>query len=289
MRSRRHKSWLRKISKRLTFNKLTFGKGRQPRRSRRLHEHQAEYSPDTPSFLTQLLSWLGNRVAWIVAGWALIMLLYLGFGTKWFYIYEIELEGTNRLTKEEIYNQSKLEAWSMFWFNGNAIATLVEEHPLVAEAVASPLLPNKVRIEITERIPVAVWQSEETCYFVDSEGVLFDLRTPLEQLPIIHDKSATPMNKENKVDPVVIRTVQELSQLMTERNEFEWRPDVGIFFTTEEEWQVIFGDYTHLKTKVAAYRAFMKQRDPERELLWLNLSMPKKPYFSEVDTSTSEP
>ena len=289
MRSRRHKSWLRKISRRLTFNKLTFGKGRQPRRSRRLHEHQTEYPPDTPSLFTQSLGWLGNRVGWVVMGWALIMLLYIGFGTKWFYIYEIELEGVQRLTRDEIYNQSKLEGWSMFWLNSDAVATLLEEHPFVRQAVVSPLLPNRVRIEVTERTPVAVWQSGETCYFVDSEGVLFDLREPLEKLPIIHDKGATPMNKEDKVDPVIIRTVEELSLLMTERNEFEWKPDVGVFFTTEEEWQVIFGDYTHLKTKVAAYRAFLKQRDTERELLWLNLSMPKKPYFSEVDRSSSDP
>lgn len=289
MRPRRQKSWLRKISRRLTFNKLTFGKGRQPRRSRRLDEQEVEYIAETPSFFAKWLGWLGHRVGWLVMSWVLIIWLYIAFGTTWFYIYDIELEGVQRLTKEEVYNQSKLEAWSMFWFNADAIADLLQEHPLVAKAEVSPLPPNRVQIEITERIPVAVWQSEETCYFVDSEGVLFDLREPLERLPIIHDKGITPMNKEDQIDPIIIRTVQELSLLMPERNEFEWKPDLGIFFTTEEEWQVIFGDYTRLRTKVATFRSFIKQHDPATKILWLDLSVPKKPYIRKATPSTSDP
>lgn len=289
MRPRKNKSWLRRVSRRLTFNKLTFGKGRQPRRSRRIDEQDVEYLSDTPSFLAKSLRWLGYRVGWIIISWIFVILLYIAFGTTWFYVYDIELKGEIHLTKEEIYNQSKLEAWSMFWLDSNAVAKLVEEHPLVAKATVSALLPNQIEIEIAERVPVAVWQSKETCYFVDSEGVLFDLREPLERLPIIHDKSATPISKDKEIDPIIIRTVQELTQLMPEQNEFEWEPNLGISFKTEGKWQVIFGDYTRLRTKVAAFRAFMKQPNQAMDILWLDLSRPKKPYVRKAESSTVNP
>ena len=279
MRSPRRRGWLQKLSRRLTFNKLTLGNGHQTRRSRRLNTHEAELLSTTPGFITTIIGWLGNRVGWLVMIWIFAILLYIAFGTTWFYIYDIEVEGVERLTKEEVYNRSKLEGWSIFWLNTDVVSEMLQEEPLVRRAVVSRRPPNRVRIQIHERVPVAIWQSGDIHYFVDSEGVLFNLREPIDQLPIVRDLHANFIKPNDKVDPIIIRTVQELAELMPEQNFFEWEPNHGVFLTTEEQWRVIFGDYTRLSVKVAAFRAFFEQYNSDKDILWLDLSAPEHPYF----------
>ncbi|MGB0386907.1 MAG: cell division protein FtsQ/DivIB [Ardenticatenaceae bacterium] len=272
MRLRRHRSWLQKLSRRLTFNKLTVGKGRQARRSQRLNVSESEVLATQPSFIATMIRWLSHRLSWFVALWIFVILLYVAFGTTWFYIYDIEVEGVQRLTKEEIYNHSKLEGWSMFWLNTEAVARLVEQEPWVADAQVSPLLPNGVRIRIDERVPVAIWQSGKISYFVDRDGVLFDIREQME-LPIIRDLYTTNIEANDEIDPMVVGTVVKLAELMPGQTLFDWKPETGVFITTEQEWDVIFGDDTRLSSKVAAFRTFSKAHHSDNKIVWLDLSV----------------
>jgi cell division septal protein FtsQ len=213
-----------------------------------------------------------------VAG-MLALLVYGLVGTSWFYIYDIQVEGARFMTKEEIYNRSNLEALHIFWLNPPAIVKQLEADPLVMRAVVSHLPPNRARIQLQERLPVAVWQTGGESYYVDRDGVLFGLRGDARGMLVIRDLSGTPVQPGDTVNPEAIRTALELSELLPERRAFDWQSGAGISYLTEEEWQVIFGDHTRLTTKLAAYHAFREQIQPEEKVLVLDLSVPEHPYY----------
>jgi cell division septal protein FtsQ len=223
---------------------------------------------------------------WLKSRMGLVMLALLGalvgytlFGTSWFYIYDVDVAGLQRLTREEIYNRSNLEALHLFWARPGAVAQRLEADPTITRASVAVLPPNWVRIHVQERVPVAVWQSGGNSYYVDNEGVLFALRGDATGMLVIRDLRDTPVEPGTTVEPEAIRTAQELTQVIPERRAFDWETGHGLSYLTEDGWRVIFGDYTRLATKVAAFRAFKEQIHPEQKILLLDLSVPEHPYY----------
>lgn len=273
-------SRLGRWSRRLTFGKVSLGPGRRPRRSRRLKVYEtATTFRAAPGFSGQVGNWVGQRLAGLLLAALVAALLYLAFGTSWFYIYDMEVVGAQHLTKAELYNRSNLEGWSIFWLNPTAVARRLEAEPMVARAMVSALPPNRVRVQVNERVPVAVWQSGETSLFVDGDGVLFGLRGDATQMLVIRDLHSSPVAAGEEVDPLVVRGVRELAQLIPQRRAFDWEPGLGLSFLTDGGWRVAFGDYTRLRAKVAAFHAFETQIQSEKEILLLDLSVPEHPYY----------
>jgi hypothetical protein len=280
MTGRRGKrSRLERLSRRLTFGKFTLGRGHRTRRSRRLEFYQGEAFSEVPSFVRTLWDWLGNWWAWLVFAWLLSLVIYAGFGTSWFYIYDVEVVGIDKLTKQEIYNRSNLEGWSIFWLNPNLIAQKLEEEPWIGQAVVSVLPPNQAKIEVQERIPVAVWQSDATSYFVDQTGILFGIRNDASQMLVIRDLSNNSVELGGEVEPTAVHTVLELTRFLPERKGFDWEDGVGISFIADDGWRVIFGDFKSLPAKVGAFESFKSQVHTENKIEVLDLSDPEHPYY----------
>jgi cell division septal protein FtsQ len=234
---------------------------------------------DAPAGPRQVLAWLRHRLAYLVGLLLVGVMLYVAFGTPWFYIYDIEVRGAHLVTKEELYYRSQLEALSIFWLNPRVVARRLEEDPLVASAVVTGALPNRVRVQVQERVPVAVWQSGGTSHFVDEDGVLFGLRGDASQMLVVRDLRDLPVEAGGRVDPGAVRAAAELTELIPERVAYDWEPGVGISFVTDGGWRVTFGDHTRLPAKIAAYHAFREQIHPENEILLLDLSVPEHPYY----------
>ncbi len=279
----RRKSLIKRMSERVTLGKISLGPGHRRRRSKRLKAYERSVGLQAAPALSlepeRMAAWLRGRVVWLLAPVLLVLLGYLLFGTPWFYIYDIEVEGTRLLSKEEVYNRSNLEALSIFWLNPRAVAKKLEEDPLVARAVVSAMPPSRVRIQLQERIPAAVWNTGEQSVYVDSEGTSFGLRGDATGLLMINDLQGLPITPEHPVDPEAVRTARELSQLIPERRAFDWEPGNGLSFVTDEGWRIVFGDHTRLDTKVKAFNAFKEQIHPEEEILLLDLSVPEHPYY----------
>ncbi|MBA3530434.1 MAG: FtsQ-type POTRA domain-containing protein [Ardenticatenales bacterium] len=269
---------LQRFSQQLTFGKISLGPSRRARRSRRLKLYEEQAAGEGESSVTLLEAfkrWWVRVVSFLLV----VVLLYLAFGTSWFYIYDADVVGARLLSKEELYHRSNLEAWSIFWLNPQVVAQRIEEEPIVAHAEVSAMLPNVVTIRVQERVPLAVWQTGDQSLYVDGEGVLFGLRGDASQMLVIRDMRDAPVESGQHVDEVVVRTAWELSQIIPERRAFDWEPGVGLSFVTDEGWRVTFGDHTRLAAKVAAYHAFKAQIKSETKILLLDLSVPEHPYY----------
>lgn len=262
-----------------------FTRRRSRRRSRRLEAYRLTLPeltgrPRTPPIsLTDVQQWVGQH--WAALGLlALLALLgYWFFGTDQFYVYDAEITGTRMTTPEEIYTTAQLEGLSIFWVNPPAIARTLEQNPLIKQAVVESRLPNRVRIQIVEREPVAVWQSGAQSLYVDEGGALFPLRGDASQMVVIRDLRETPVEPGQQVDPEAVLTALELARLIPERRAFDWEPAAGVSFITEGGWRASFGDHSHLPIKAAAYRSFVEEVAPNEKVELLDLSAPEHPYY----------
>ncbi len=68
------------------------------------------------------------------------------------------ISGNQRVTTEQIYAASGVNARNIFTVQGGAVAAAVRKMPGVAAATAHVSLPAQVYIEVREQEPLAIWQ-----------------------------------------------------------------------------------------------------------------------------------
>ncbi|MCZ7571959.1 MAG: FtsQ-type POTRA domain-containing protein [Ardenticatenaceae bacterium] len=262
---------------------------RPRRRSQRLEAYRAtlpeltapRQSRLTAAVLAAVLRWSRSHLAALALLVVLAGLGYWFFGTEDFYIYGAEITGTALTTPEEVYSSAQLEGLSIFWVNPPAIAHILEQNPVIQQAVVTTQFPNHVQIRVVEREPAAVWQSGDQSLFVDRAGVLFPLRGDASQAVVIRDLRGSPITPGKSVDPEAVLTALKLAELIPDRRAFDWEPGAGVSFITDGRWRVNFGDHSRLAIKVAAFRAFSEQVAPFRKVAVLDLSAPEQPYYRE--------
>lgn len=100
---------------------------------------------------------------------------------------EVELVGATRVRAEEIGALAQLATGaSMFGFDPAALRAEIQTHPWVRRASVQRILPDRVRIEIEERVPVALVLVDGDLVEMDGEGVLLPAReTAPGDLPIV--------------------------------------------------------------------------------------------------------
>ena len=117
------------------------------------------------------------------AAFQLLLLSLLLFAGHWVYtrlledplfrVREVEVEGCGRISREAIRSLIMIEGMpNLFTLSLEEIARRVEKHPWIDRVVLRKVFPNKVRVEIEERKPIAILQLEEF-YYIDARGVIF--------------------------------------------------------------------------------------------------------------------
>lgn len=93
-------------------------------------------------------------------------------GSQLFVLKEIELQGTKRVSSEELLRTLETyKSRSLWQLDLQAIRTTMERNSWVQEAEVSRVLPDSLRITIHEREPVAPWHSPQgPVVWVDREA-----------------------------------------------------------------------------------------------------------------------
>ena len=221
-------------------------------------------------------------------------ILFAFFWSYDFYVYGAKIEGNNLLSKEEIFAQTKMDGYNIFFIDPREVQRTIEAMPTVKTAEVGYALPNQVTIRVVERKPVSVWESQDMRYWVDQEGIFFPITSPiptdtlfirdLEDRPVtlgapVKPANATMENTPAPPDPTAVLTAQALHRYLPEQNVFEYSRNRGISFVTDGGWRVYFGNRTGLQAKVAIYFAFKEKRAPFRSVEFLDLSIPGQPYY----------
>ena len=99
------------------------------------------------------------------------------FGAKWSYlkIKEIEINGINRITPDQIRMWTGLkEGLSMFDFNIACASSIADAQPWIRSLVVERKFPCTVTIQVEENLPVAIWKDGEKCFLMDEFGFLLE-------------------------------------------------------------------------------------------------------------------
>lgn len=117
-----------------------------------------------------------------VAG-QLLLLSFLLFISHWVYVHlledscfrvrEVEIEGCSKISQETVRSLLTVEGMpNLFALRLEELAEKLEKHPWIDCLVISKVFPNRVRVQIEERRPMAILQLEEL-YYIDAKGVIF--------------------------------------------------------------------------------------------------------------------
>ncbi len=107
-------------------------------------------------------------------------------------IKEFDISGNREVSEIEIARLvASGEANSILEFNVKKARETLKRHPWISDARVSRVYPDRLVIEVTERKPFALWQSEDGLKIIDREGLVlasYDGRD--EALPLLVGKGA---------------------------------------------------------------------------------------------------
>ena len=103
-----------------------------------------------------------------------------------FQLRSIDVTGTSRTSAEEIEGVTRraVARTGVWRADLTAISTELGRLPWVRRAIVSRVLPDRLRVRVTERVPVAVVHTSDGHFFwVDEEGVALGEMKPADRVP----------------------------------------------------------------------------------------------------------
>ncbi|MFQ5427472.1 MAG: cell division protein FtsQ/DivIB [Thermodesulfobacteriota bacterium] len=142
-----------------------------------------------------LLRRAAHRVAVVSkAAVTLVLVAFIGYGSWWLYgkvittpelaVTRLSVKGALRTQPREIIRLAGIsEGQNIYSFSASEAARSIGESPWVLKAAVKRRLPGTVRIEIKERLPVAIVQMDGL-FVMDSDGTIFKKLASHERLDL---------------------------------------------------------------------------------------------------------
>lgn len=153
-------------------------------------------------------------------------LMFMGYRTVtasgFFDVKQIDVRGINRASKEEIEKMVRRQTEKFGVWNADLdeIRSDVEKLSTIKSAAVSRVLPDGVRVNVKERIPVAVVQTGAGNFWADDEGALFDaVKKDEEQPPFV--MTGWDENKTDRAIKDNRKRVEVYQKMLEEWQDFE--------------------------------------------------------------------
>lgn len=194
-----------------------------------------------------------SRIVGLLVLGLLIWIIYLLFDLDDFYLFQATIRGNRILSAREIYAAGQVDGQSVFWINPVEVAARVEALPNIKTAQIYLTLPANLTIMVEERQPEVIWQSGDTSWWIDIEGLFVPPRQEagLDQNRLrIIDEDATAIQANDHIDLSIIRGVQIVHQHKPEVETLYYTRQYGISYVTPEGWPVYLGRSENISAKL---------------------------------------
>ncbi len=131
------------------------------------------------SFYSSQIEAVGSRLRW----WQqlLIVMLFLVFIVAVWYVFfsniftvtVVSVENNVELSEKEILEDVDIEGKNIFLIETSEIVSKMKSNNEIYDVRLVRVLPNIVRIIVTEHKPVLVWQSENRKFYVNQSGIAY--------------------------------------------------------------------------------------------------------------------
>ena len=221
------------------------------------------------------------------------VLVYVFFGylytSPYFRLERIVVSGENRLSEIEVLNLARIDKGSnILEIDIRKVSDRIEQHPWVQKAFVKRELPQKIVIDVIERVPVAMINLDRL-YLVDKKGVIFKEVGPEDafDVPVLTGLESEYLAANKSVSRNLIEKALTIIDELNKRgtlgvdqiSEINMDPYAGLtIFTLENGTQVKLGfdgygqKLEHLKKVVAN----LQERYEKAE--YINLNYGEKVY-----------
>ncbi len=124
----------------------------------------------------------------IIFALLIIFITKFTISLPFFALQEIQIEGLERLSRDEVIQWINLPAHiSIFTLNLKKVAKRIESNPPVKKVSVHRILPSTIRILVKERTPYAYLLKQGDIWEVDEEGVTLNKVKEKKNLPLIEE------------------------------------------------------------------------------------------------------
>jgi cell division protein FtsQ len=197
---------------------------------------------------------LTGLLALVLLGWA----FYIMFSEPRFFVLNAEIQGNVAVSTEEIYEISGIDSQSIFWINTEEVLARITSIPNIKSAAVSVALPAKVVIQVVERRPELLWQSGDTVWWVDHEGIIVPPKDDAgDGMLRIVDDDLQQLEAGFQIDPAIVTGAQTLHLLVPDVAVMRYSRSQGLAVSTPEGWPVYLGDGSEIKAKLVVLTALL--------------------------------
>jgi cell division septal protein FtsQ len=222
------------------------------------------------------------RLSGLLALAGLIWVVYSIFTTPMFFIYTAKIQGNSAVSAQEIYLASRLHNQSIFWLNQAEIEANVMVLPNIKSVEVTAHLPAKVTIAVTERNPELLWQTDDTVWWVDSEGTIVPPRGDTTGMLRIVDNDHQPLEVGYQIDPTIIKGAQRLQLLVPGLTSIQHSRAKGLIVAAGDGWPVYLGDGSEMERKLASLKIVVNQiKADDITPLYIDVRDPLRPVYKE--------
>ncbi|MGD8245234.1 MAG: FtsQ-type POTRA domain-containing protein [Anaerolineae bacterium] len=223
-----------------------------------------------------------------------VLALWLTLDAR-FYIYGAEIDGTRRVSRQEVFEVSGLMGLHILWARPVTIeAQILDELPSLESAEVSCSLPSDCSITVLERQPRVLWNDGEELWWIDEEAAIFPARNEADGIEAVSQtagrwlvKGPLPRSNEGELDEHVRVALTELwTSGLTVPEEFDYTAEHGLSFVNERGWRVIIGQGAGVDERLRILELIAGHLESHGVVpRFVDVRFPAAPYYSPVDDS----
>lgn len=224
------------------------------------------------------------------------VLIFAGYraaaSASFFEVQKVEVQGASRFSSDEVKALVRKDAEQSGVWNADLkeISSRLEGLPWVRTAVVSRVLPDGIRVRISERVPLAVVRTASGRFrWVDEDAVLLGEMLPTDEIPAfflrgLNEEDSEAAHKENRERVQKFMEVQRdwdaagLSERVSEVNLIDTRDLRAQLAGDASQIEVRLGSHDHGKRLKDALDVLDGQRQTPRGKLisYIDLSQGKR-------------
>lgn len=191
-------------------------------------------------------------VALIIAALTL-GLAYVALYTTVFAVQKVDISGTKFSDPYQIINGLDVMDQPLLTLDRKQIRlNILASYPEVKDAIVKPEFPNKLNVQIIERVPIAEWHQDGEVVWIDSDGYSFQPTTQNASLPIVDALSPAPIPGEIEgqdligarpyIFPQLASAIQTVARMLPEGTTITYTAEDGLSWIDPlGGWQVLYG------------------------------------------------
>jgi hypothetical protein len=233
-----------------------------------------------------------HRWLWILLALAAVvgaLVLWLTVDSR-FYVYDAQIDGTRRLSTEQVFDASGLRGLHILWARPAAIESqILESLPSLESVEASCQLPSKCSIAVVERRPRVLWEDSGQRSWIDDQGTVFDAQDAAADVGDLGEDAGQwsvtgplPLEEEGHLDPSVRVALEELWQ--SERDLpgiFQYSPAQGLSFVDENGWRVVVGEGSGMARRLQVLDGLVAHlKAAQVTPRFVDVRFPEAPYYA---------